>query len=115
MVVGQDQRCLGALIVPNIEALQNWSQQNNLNLDFSEAGLQQTLQQSSVQTLFREELNREVKNRPGYRPDDRIGVFKLILEPFSVDNGMMTQTLKIKRPVVSERYQDMIDGMFAKG
>ncbi|MFB6276156.1 MAG: long-chain fatty acid--CoA ligase [Halothece sp.] len=115
MVVGQDQRCLGALIVPNIEALQNWSQQNNLNLDFSEAGLQQTLQQSSVQTLFREELNREVKNRPGYRPDDRIGVFKLILEPFSVENGMMTQTLKIKRPVVSERYQDMIDGMFAKG
>ncbi|PSO49932.1 MAG: long-chain fatty acid--CoA ligase [Cyanobacteria bacterium SW_9_44_58] len=115
MVVGQDQRCLGALIVPNIEALQNWSQQNNLNLDFSEAGLQQTLEQASVQNLFREELNREVKNRPGYRPDDRIGVFKLILAPFSVENGMMTQTLKIKRPVVTERYQDMIDGMFAKG
>jgi len=115
MVVGQDQRCLGALIVPNIEALQNWSQQNNLNLDFSEAGLQQTLEQASVQNLFREELNREVKNRPGYRPDDRIGLFKLILAPFSVENGMMTQTLKIKRPVVTERYQDMIDGMFAKG
>lgn len=115
MVVGQDQRCLGALIVPNIEALQHWSQQNNLNFDFSEAGLQQTLEQSPIQNLFREELNREVKNRPGYRPDDRIGVFRLILEPFSVENGMMTQTLKIKRPVVSERYQDMIDGMFVKG
>jgi long-chain acyl-CoA synthetase len=113
MVVGQDQRCLGALIVPNIEALQNWSQQNNLNLDFSEEKLSDTLEESPVQSLFREELNREVKNRPGYRPDDRIGVFKLILEPFSIENGTMTQTLKIKRPVVSERYRDMIDGMFA--
>ena len=115
MLVGQDQRCLGALIVPNVEALQTWSQQNNLDLDFSEETLQQTLDHASVQKLFREELNREVKNRPGYRADDRIGVFKLITEPFSAENGMMTQTLKIKRPVVSERYQDIINGMFVKG
>jgi long-chain acyl-CoA synthetase len=64
--------------------------------------------------LFRQELNREVQNRPGYRPDDRIGPFGLILEPFSVDNGMMTQTLKIRRPVVMERYRDMIDRLFEK-
>ena len=115
MIVGQDQRCLGALLVPNVEALQNWSEEKNLNLDFSEEKLPETLEDSAIQNLFREELNREVKNRPGYRPDDRIGVFKLILEPFSVDKGTMTQTLKIKRPVVSERYQDMINGMFAKG
>ncbi len=114
MLVGQDQRCLGALIVPNVEALQNWAQQNNLNLDFSESALEQTLQTSQVQQLFREELNREVKDRPGYRPDDRIGVFRLIAEPFSVENGMMTQTLKIKRAVVTERYQDMINEMFVK-
>jgi long-chain acyl-CoA synthetase len=37
----------------------------------------------------------------------------LILEPFSIDNGMMTRTLKIKRPVVAERYRDIINGMFA--
>lgn len=115
MLVGQDQRCLGALIVPNLEALQAWSQENNLELDFSEERLQETLDGAAVQKLFREELNREVKNRPGYRADDRIGVFTLITEPFSADNGMMTQTLKIKRPVVSERYQDIINGMFVKG
>jgi len=115
MVVGQDQRCLGALIVPNLEALQAWSQQHDRNLDFSEEKLAETIQDSAVQKLFRDELNREVKNRPGYRSDDRIGVFQIILEPFSMENGMMTQTLKIKRPVVYERYQDMIDGMFVKG
>jgi len=115
MVLGQDQRCLGALIVPNVETLQHWSENNNFNLDFSDNKLEETLTNSEIQKLFREELNREVKNRPGYRPDDRIGVFKLIVEGFSMDNGLMTQTLKIKRPVVCERYQDMIDGMFAKG
>jgi long-chain acyl-CoA synthetase len=34
-------------------------------------------------------------------------------EPFTIDNGMLTQTLKIKRPVVTERYRDMINEMFA--
>jgi hypothetical protein len=29
-----------------------------------------------------------------------------------MDNGMLTQTLKIKRPVVTQHYRDMIDGMF---
>jgi long-chain acyl-CoA synthetase len=57
-------------------------------------------------------LSREVQDRPGYRPDDRIGPFKLILDPFSVENGMMTQTLKIRKPVVTERYRDIINGMF---
>jgi len=52
-----------------------------------------------VQDLFRQELNREVQNRPGYRAD-RIGPFKLILEPF-IENGMMTQTLK--NPAMEQR------------
>nr|MDJ0649893.1 long-chain fatty acid--CoA ligase [Xenococcaceae cyanobacterium MO_188.B19] len=66
----------------------------------------------AIQDLFRKELNREVQNRPGYRPDDRIGQFKFILEPFSKDNGLMTQTLKIKRPVIRNKYQSLIDSMY---
>jgi long-chain acyl-CoA synthetase len=103
MVVGQDQKQLGALIVPNLEALEVWANQQGIPID---------LDSSAIQNLFRQELAREVKNRPGYRPDDRIGVFRLVLEPFSIDNGMMTQTLKIKRPVVIERYSDTVGGMF---
>ena len=121
MIVGQDQRSLGALIVPNFEALQKWATAQNLRLrlagqseesDSPSSNQEINLDSKIVQDLFRQELVREVQNRPGYRPDDRIGPFHLILEPFSQENGMMTQTLKIRRPVVMERYHGTIDGMF---
>jgi long-chain acyl-CoA synthetase len=119
MLVGQDQKVVGALIVPNLETLQKWaaSQKAYLRLpnevEPAPAGLSEMrLEDRAVQDLFRQELNREVKNRPGYRPDDRIGPFRLLTEPFSIDNGLLTQTLKIRRPVVTDRYRGMIDEMF---
>ncbi|MBE9145724.1 AMP-dependent synthetase/ligase [Planktothrix mougeotii] len=116
MLVGQDQKCLGALIVPNLDALKQWAIHQNLTLKSSEASpnptQEITLDSPAVQNLFREELNREVKNRPSYRIDDRIGPFQLLSEPFSMENGMLTQTLKVKRPVVMERYRDMINKMY---
>lgn len=107
MLVGQDQRSIGALIVPNLEALEKWAetQNNSQKID---------LESKIVQDLFRQELNREVQNRPSYRADDRIGPFKLIEEQFSIENGLMTQTLKIRRHVVMSRYCDIINAMFAK-
>lgn len=110
MLVGQDQKLLGALIVPNMEVLQQWAIEKGL---VSSPDSAVSLDQPPVQELFRQELNREVQNRPGYRIDDRIGPFRLLPDPFSVENGMMTQTLKVRRPVVMERYRDMIDAMFA--
>ena len=116
MVVGQDQRSLGALIVPNLEALQNWAQRQNLDLHFptqtSTETTKNALNSKQVRELFRQELKHQVKDRPGYRPDDRIGPFEFVLEAFSIENGMMTQTLKVKRPVVGERYRDIINRMF---
>jgi long-chain acyl-CoA synthetase len=105
VLVGQDQKSLGALVIPNSEALQVWADSQNLPLD---------LDNSKIIDLFRDELNREVKNRPGYRADDKIAVIKLIAEPFSIENGLLTQTMKIRRPVVMERYHGMIDEMFAR-
>jgi long-chain acyl-CoA synthetase len=119
MLVGQDQRSLGALIVPNVEALEKWAASQNLTLDTqndqatSSDSQKIDLESRMIQDLFRQELNREVQNRPGYRPDDRIGTFKLIQEPFSIENGLMTQTLKVRRHVVTERYHDIINGIFA--
>jgi long-chain acyl-CoA synthetase len=114
MVVGQDQKMLGALIVPNLEALEKWVKVENLALQLptAESRDRKNIDNQAILNLFQRELKQQVKDRPGYRPDDQIKVFHLILEPFSQENGMMTQTLKIRRPVVRERYRDIIDGMF---
>jgi len=119
MLVGQDQRSLGALIVPNLDTLKQWVSLQKLDLKLPsqdsppEEIAQSDLHHNAIANLFRQELNREVQNRAGYRADDRIGTFRLIIEPFTQSNGMMTQTMKVKRPVVAERYQSLIDQMFA--
>ncbi len=108
MLVGQDQKVLGALIVPNSEALEKWAIEQNI-ADTHPSSL---IAQVSIQELFRQEVNRLVKDRPGYRPDDRIGPIRLIVEPFTIENGLLTQTLKMRRNVVMDRYQGIIDEMF---
>ena len=120
MLVGQDQKALGALIVPNLEALEKWVESQALGLILPSESTPpaelpaSNLYHKTIVNLYRQELSREVKNRPGYRADDQIKAFRFILEPFSQTNGMMTQTLKVKRPVVTEHYRGIIDGMFAK-
>jgi long-chain acyl-CoA synthetase len=118
VLVGQDQRSIGALIVPNIDALKLWAAaQNAVLADQTEGSTEGqtvlTFDSKPLQDLYRQELVREVQNRPGYRVDDRIGPFQFVLEPFSIENGLLTQTMKVRRPVVMERYRDMIDKMFA--
>jgi long-chain acyl-CoA synthetase len=120
MLVGQDQRALGALIVPKLETLQQWVTEQKLDLKLPnqesspEEIIQSDLNNQAIINLYRNELNREVQDRPGYRADDRIVKFRLLVEPFSQANGTMTQTLKIKRPVIQDKYQNLIDEMFAE-
>ena len=119
MLVGQDKRALGALIVPNFETLATWVEAQNLSLSLPESNspletvAQSDLYNQAIINLYRDELSREVKNRPGYRADDRISDFRFIAEPFSQENGTMTQTFKIKRPQVRAKYQSAIDSIFA--
>ncbi len=107
MLVGQDAKSVGALIVPNQEALVNWGK---LQGEPWQAG---NLQDPRLEPLLRAEMTKLVQNRPGYRSDDRIGVFKLLETPFSIEDGTLTQSLKLKRHVVMERYHDMINEMYS--
>ncbi|WP_017739774.1 AMP-binding protein [Scytonema hofmannii] len=137
MLVGQDRRSLGALIVPNREALQQWLASHNLYLRLGEQssslrngnqGAKLTcsyeypdchstegidLNSKIIYDLFRQELIREVQNQPSFRSNNIISSLRLIPEPFSIENGMMTQTMKIRRSVVIERYHDIIENMFS--
>jgi len=105
MLVGQDQKAIGALIVPNLDTLQQWSEQQGYHGEVD-------LASQPIQNLFKAELLQRVKDRVGYRPDDRIVAFRLLSEPFTVENGLLTQTLKVRRNVVMDQYAAIINEIF---
>ena len=111
VLVGQDRKALGALIVPNLEALQAWglAQSPPLMIGENEEIAPDNL---IIHNLLRQDLNREVRDRPGYRSQDEIAAFTLLPEPMTSKNGLLTQTLKIRRNVVVDRYSEMIQGLF---
>lgn len=114
MLVGQDQKVLGALVVPDRDVLDRWAAEQGTAISWPDhpgaTGL--ALTDAKILDRLRQELNREIKNRPGYKAEERIGPVAVVAEPFSQENGMLTQTLKVRRPVVCDRYRDMIDAMF---
>ncbi|MCF2971497.1 AMP-binding protein [Synechococcus sp. Nb3U1] len=107
VVIGQDQKKLAALIYPNLDALQAWAAEQGIPTSEPEL-----LASPQVRSLILEELHTRIRQRPGYRPDDQIGDFRFLPEPLSVENGLMTQTLKIKRNPVAERYAHLLKELY---
>ncbi|WP_254933833.1 AMP-binding protein [Cyanobium sp. WAJ14-Wanaka] len=89
MVVGQDRKQLGALVVPRADALAAF-------------GSQQGLAGDALLRALTRECNRLLAARPGSRPDERLAGVALV-EPFSLENGLLTQTLKQRRDRIGLR------------
>ncbi len=87
MLVGQDRKTLGALIVPDPEA-------------------------GADEAAISEELKKLTGPRGGFRSFENVLRFKVLDEPFSPENGFMTATLKMRRNVIAERLADNIDEIY---
>ena len=48
----------------------------------------------------------------GLSPSERVKRFALAPEPFTIDNGELTPTLKIRRHAITARYREMLDGLY---
>ncbi|MEN8174510.1 MAG: AMP-binding protein, partial [Pseudomonadota bacterium] len=104
LVVGDNRPFLTALVVPNEEAMA--SLQHQLNLELGEYAVNgDTLNQRVL-----ERVQRSVENFPGYAKLMRIA---LVHEPWTVENGLMTPTMKLKRARILENHQDLVDRLYA--
>ncbi|MCA8972986.1 MAG: AMP-binding protein, partial [Planctomycetes bacterium] len=80
VVVGQDQKNLGALLVPHFECLEH-------ELPRSDWGERDgRLSADPVRKLFRAELDRLITADHGFRPLERIAAFQIVTEPLSAEN-----------------------------
>ncbi len=112
MLVGHDRKSLGALVVPKLEALQGYAREQGLpeptaSADGSPAGADAALLKA-----FTSRLNRRLAARPGARGDERLAGVALV-EPFSMDNGLLTQTLKQRRDRIAARDAAAIEAIYA--
>ena len=110
MLVGQDERQLAALIVPRAEAIVDWARQQGLNLADDLGGKPGD---QALLRLLMQECNRLLKQRVGARGDERLAGVVLV-DPFTIDNGLLTQTLKQRRDRITARDHARIRGMYSR-
>jgi long-chain acyl-CoA synthetase len=104
MVVGQDQKYLGVLLVPEWEALQT--------LDPEAADLEALLASAKVRAAVQRFLHESISTRNGFKSFERIHAWRWVSKPFEVGDEM-TATFKLRRHVIAERYRGLIDAIFA--
>ncbi|MEB3307995.1 MAG: AMP-binding protein [Cyanobacteriota bacterium] len=112
MLVGQDRKSLGALVVPRLDALQELARQLNLTMPSSlpdggkPGGAELPLLKAVVS-----QLNRRLAARAGARGEERLAGVALV-EPFTIDNGLLTQTLKQRRDRIADRDAARIEAIY---
>lgn len=105
MVVGEGQSFLGALIVVNAEEWPAYAQQHGLDpLDAA------SLSSKKVTKPILLRIRKALHDFPAYA---KIRQVRLMLEPWTIDNDLMTPTMKIKRPKVLEHYKDVVDEIYS--
>ena len=107
MIYGEGREFNIALIIPDFVALDKWAEKNNLSKDHAEL-----LKKEETKKFLENEIVDQLKGAYGSYEIPRKFIF--IAEPFSLENGMLTQTMKLKRRVVFDKYQDQIKALYAK-
>ncbi|HYB92107.1 MAG TPA: long-chain fatty acid--CoA ligase [Candidatus Binataceae bacterium] len=104
-VVGDRRKHLGAVIVPNFENLAEFLSQNAL------AGKphDEAVSSPELRRLFHDRLH-------GFNQTlsdvEAISTFTLVAHPFTQEAGELTPTMKLRRRVVQEHYQEQIEAMY---
>jgi long-chain acyl-CoA synthetase len=107
VVVGQDQRNLGALILPNQEELELWAQENKIQFkDFNEL-----VKKEEVYKLIENEIRELVNAKNGFRMFEKIVKFAFLTKPFEVGRELSAKQ-EIMRYKLTEIYEKEIKSIF---
>ena len=107
VVVGQDQRNLGALILPNQEEFELWANENNISFkDFEDL-----VKKPEAYKLIEDEIKELINAKNGFRMFEKIVKFAFLTKPFEVGKELSAKQ-EIMRYKLTEIYEKEIKGIF---
>lgn len=104
-LIADERKFVSALIVPEYKLVEEYAHSHNITY----TDRKELLLHPSVVNLFRERIDTLQQQFAHY---EQVKRFILLPEPFNMERGELTNTLKIKRAVVAKNYKELIDTMY---
>lgn len=105
MVIGEGRKMVTALIAPDFENLKGWCEENGVDFDSQENVIEEEKVKERYEKII-EDKNNEFSHT------EQIKKFRLVADEWSTDNGELTPTKKVKRPVIKDKYEKLIEDMY---
>lgn len=106
-VIGDRRKFVTALVVPNLSQLREWAARHGLGNEDTET----LLKDERTIKFMMEQIDSVQGDMATY---ERIKRITLLPYHFSIMNGEVTNTMKVRRPVVAKRYASEIEAMYAE-
>lgn len=106
-IIADEHKFVSALIIPDYGLLEQWARDNAIAFD----DRQQLCSNPIVNKMVMERIETLQQEFAHYEQVKRI---TLLPEPFSMERGELTNTLKIKRPVIAQNYKAQIEAMYSE-
>ncbi len=105
MVVGEGEKMPAAIIQPNYEFLYDWAEKNNIT--FGENS--DIVINDKVLTQYQTEVDLANEN---FAKWEKVKQFRLTPDIWTIDDGHLTPTMKLRRKIIKEKYQALYDDIY---
>ncbi len=104
--IGDERNYVTAIIAPSIPAIEAYAKKTNINY----SSIEELLKTSEINDLIKSRILEAQKGMASYEIIKR---FTLIPKGFTIDSGELTNTLKMRRAVIMQKYKLQIDEMYS--
>jgi long-chain acyl-CoA synthetase len=105
IIIGDKRMFISALIVPDFEALKEYADAHRISYSTNE----DLVKMKQIDEMMQKEFGEFQKKLASY---EKVRKFTLLSQPFTIEAGEMTPSLKLKRNVIEARYTDLIEDMY---
>lgn len=104
-IIADERKFVSALIVPVYGLVEAYAKEKGI----AYSSMEELLQHPKIQALYRARIDTLQQQFAHY---EQVKRFTLLPKPFSMERGELTNTLKLKRPIVAQNYKEIIDRMY---